>query len=408
MTKKVMISVFVAAAAVIVLPQMAFAQDSPADRAADVESRIGTEQELNNLSDAAKEAEKAPDAKAPEAKAVEAVPEETAPEAKPVEKAPDAKAPEAKHVETVEAAKKPAEEEKKPAPKTVEFGIMAVWEGTGGINAERPEYAMSLAIAPQLKFKHDLNLALRFTANYAMLGRMENSYDWVIDDFILEFTAPKALSVGSLKTAMFNIGAAVRYYVPVSWNSRQADSLGQFRGILKLSLKFWKMYLGAEANGQYYMNKYYATNLNDSPNAPDWVFSMGSDEFVENNTWYGFGQTFIVGITPVDGLDVTFSWANYQSRRYDLSNDPMKRQNNLPGEQFWSYSWRFVTDVTYSFGELPAVKNSYLKDTLLSSFAVSVGYFCFAPQLQNGGRTTSFNPFDPKYGQFYIDLAIAY
>ena len=41
-------------------------------------------------------------------------------------------------------------------------------------------------------------------------------------------------------------------------------------------------------------------------------------------------------------------------------------------------------------------------------FYVAVGYSMFAPVYQNGGHKVSYNPFDPKYGQVYLDLMVIY
>jgi hypothetical protein len=67
-----------------------------------------------------------------------------------------------------------------------------------------------------------------------------------------------------------------------------------------------------------------------------------------------------------------------------------------------------VSDATYNLGALPWLSPGRFRDKVLSRTFLSLGYYILAPQLQNGGRERSLNPFNPKYAKVYLDLMVIY
>jgi hypothetical protein len=335
------------------------------------------------------------------------------PAAKPEEPAVKPKAEQEEKFSTAVALN---EGEEPPSKKKLDWGLMVLLEYGTNINRDRPDYYGSVMLAPAFKFMYDHAFSVKFSAVYEFLDRIEN-YGWAMDDLILEYAYNKGVWDRKKPVDMsVNLGASFRYYVPISLNSRLADSGGQIRFIGRSAFQVWKFRFGLDFNGQKYFNKYLTWDTAETPGDPSWINEMGKDEYVENNTDFGLGEKLYVIASPIDGLDFTVSYAWLQSKRYDIihTDDPedVKYLNGgkvLPGRTTWSYSTQFIADVTYSFGEIPAIKKSKkLSVSPLGHLALSVGYSALVPELQNGGAKVSYNPFDPLWGYFYIDLAVVY
>ncbi|MBI5525072.1 MAG: hypothetical protein HY897_01980 [Deltaproteobacteria bacterium] len=293
---------------------------------------------------------------------------------------------------------------------TLGFGFLSTLEGAAGLNRDRPEYLATIYLAPQLKIGATMRAQLNVTVNRAALDRQDNAYGWYQDDFSLEFGH---LKIWQEKRSGIALSASARYYIPVSKMSRDANSYGQARGYLKLSTTLWKFYLAAEGNVQKYFNEYTTWDTSEQPGTTDWFRQAGKDEYIENNTDYGFGETYTLGFSALEGLDLSLIWAMYQSRRYPTG----VRNGDISGSSYlqeprwttWSHMYRFAADATYGIGAIPAVASSeMLKDSLLSNLYVSFGYNILAPQLKRGGAERNLDPFDPKFAALYFDLTFVY
>jgi hypothetical protein len=310
----------------------------------------------------------------------------------------------AQSIEDIQLKKEAAEK------KLLGFGFLSTLEGAMGLNRDRPEYLATTYVAPQLKIGATMRAQLNMTINRAALDRQDNAYGWYQDDFSLEFSH---LKIWQEKRTGITLSARARYYIPVSKQSRDANSYGQARGYLKLSTTLWKFYLAAEGNVQKYFNEYTTWDTSEQPGTTEWFRQAGKDEYIENNTDYGFGQTYTLGFSALEGLDLSLIWAMYQSRRYPTG----VRNGDISGSSYlqeprwttWNHMYRFAADVTYGIGAIPAVAASEaLKDSLLSNFYVSLGYNLLAPQLKRGGAESNLDPFDPKYAALYFDLTFVY
>lgn len=289
------------------------------------------------------------------------------------------------------------------------FGFVGLFEWAGGINKERPEQSITLYAAPQLKIGDAMRLQLNLWAGKELLERQENT-GWDFADASLEFAHLKIWEpLKGLK-----LSGRARWYFPTSLNSRVNDNWGQIRGYLKVSYSVWKVFFSAEVNAQKYFSKFTTTSTADAAKGSyEWYHQGGRDEIIDNNANYGFGETFTAGISPLDGLDISFVWGMYQNRKYDPSvtfaDEYGSSYLQVSRWTTWNHIFRFSADVTYGLGSIPGVdKSPALKDSVLNNFYVSAGYNIMAPQLQNGGKDWSMNPFNPKYGQFYVDLSFIY
>ncbi len=289
------------------------------------------------------------------------------------------------------------------------FGFVGMMEYATNLMKERPEQAMSFYAAPQLKIDKTMRLQLNMWASAEMNPRMEN-YGWRLDDWSVEFAH---LKIFKEPVSGITLSGRVRYYIPISWASRQADSYGQLRGFLKLSTSVWKFYFSVEGNAQKYFSKYTTWNTDETQGSDAWFHRGGYDDYVDNNANYGFGQTYTVTFTPFDGLDLSLIWGMSQIRTYSGDHDLADAYGSSylqdPRWATWNHAYRFVGDVTFGLAALPGVSTSPTwKDSLINNVYLSVGYAASASQLQNGGRTWSLNPFQKKYGQVYLDLALIY
>jgi hypothetical protein len=294
--------------------------------------------------------------------------------------------------------------------KPMDFGFLGTYEGAMGLNRDRPEYFNSLYVAPQIKFGKTMRAQLNMTVNRAFLDRMDNAYGWYADDFSFEYAF---LSIWKEELTGITLSGRARYYIPVSKQSRDAGSYGQARGYFKASTTLWKFYLACELNAQKYFSEYTTTPTTETPGTVEWFHQSGKDEYVENNTDYGLGETFTLGFTVFEGLDLSLIMGLYESRHYrgvtGLSESYGSSYLQQPRWTTWGYLYRYAADITYGLGSIPAIEKSpRLKDSLLSNIYLSFGYNILAPQLKNGGRTSNLDPFDPKFAQLYLDFTMVY
>lgn len=299
---------------------------------------------------------------------------------------------------------------KEEKPPVLDMGFLGTLEGSMGLNIDRPEYYSIVYVAPQLKIMQYMRLQLNMTMNRAILERQDNAFSWTPEDFSLEFAHLRVFQEHFTK---ISISARARYYIPTSKRSQDANSYGQFRGYIKLSYVIWRLYLAAEFNAQKYFNEYYTWNTDEEPGTEKWYHQAGRDEYVENNTSYGFGETYTASINIIEGLDFSLIWGMYQSCKYSPDEGHIESSGSsylkLPRNTVWDHTYRFAIDLTYGIGTLPVIKNSQsLKGTPIPNLYISFGYSIFAPQLKNGGRESNLNPFDPLYSQLYADLSFIF
>lgn len=299
---------------------------------------------------------------------------------------------------------------KEEKPPMLDMGFLGTFEGAMGINADRPEYYALVYVAPQLKIGQYMRLQLNMSMNRAILDRQDNAFSWTPEDFSLEFAH---LKIYKESFTGISLSARARYYIPTSKQSQDANSYGQLRGYVKLSYTVWKLYFAAEFNAQKYFNEYYTWDTKEEVGTDKWYHQAGKDEYVENNTSYGFGETYTGSINIIDGLDFSLIWGMYQSQKYSPDDGHSEASGSsylqIPRKTVWGHTYRFAADLTYGIGSIPAIRDSEtLKGTPVPNLYISLGYSIFAPQLKNGGRESNLNPFDPKYAQLYADLSLIF
>ena len=297
-----------------------------------------------------------------------------------------------------------------PQDQGARFGFFGIWETWANINRDRPETGMWLWLSPQVKWEPAaMRAQLNLKINFDFLKRMDN-YGTYIDDPSLEFAVDRIVQDPD---KIFTLGAKVRYFVPASKASMDANSRGQLRGYLKATVMVWKLMFAAEFNAQKYFNKF-TTWAPDAPAGSDsWFQSMGREDVIENNTSYGLGETLYGTYTPIDGLDISLIWGLIQSRHYQPTTGHGDQYGSSylqdPRWTTWDHAFKFIADVTWNIGAAPSIAESdSLKDSFLTNLYLSAGYFILAPQLQNGGTTRSLNPFNPKYASVYFDVSVVY
>jgi len=294
-------------------------------------------------------------------------------------------------------------------PSLLGFGFVGLVEYATNIYKERPEQSVSFYAAPQLKIDKTMRLQLNMWAAADMMKRMDN-YGWRLEDWSVEFAHFK---IYREPVTGITLSGRARYYIPLSKASRDADSYGQLRGYLKLSASLWKFYFSVEGNAQKYFSKYTTWSTSEDQGSKGWFGRAGYDEYVDNNANYGFGQTYTLSFSVIDGLDLSAIWGMSQIRMYDGDHSLADRSGSsyLQDARWttWSHQYRFIGDLTFGLGALPGVAESdYWKNSLINNIYLSVGYSISAPQLQNGGKDWTMNPFLKKYGQVYFDLALIY
>ncbi len=299
---------------------------------------------------------------------------------------------------------------KEEKPPMFDMGFLGTLEGSAGLNADRPEYYSVVYVAPQLKIGQFMRFQLNMTMNRAILERQENAFSWTPEDFSFEFAHLRIFQEPFTK---ISFSARARYYIPTSKPSQDAGSYGQLRGYVKASYTVWRLYLAAEFNAQKYFNEYYTWDTKEETGTQKWYHQAGKDEYIENNTSYGFGETYTASVNITDGLDFSLIWGMYQSQKYSPDDGHPEASGSsylqLPRNTVWGHTYRFAADLTYGIGNIPFIRDSeVLKGTPVPNMYISLGYSIFAPQLKNGGRESNLNPFDPKYAQVYADLSLIF
>ncbi len=283
------------------------------------------------------------------------------------------------------------------------FGFLGLLETAAGFNRDRPELSNLLLLAPQLEIGDKMRLRLNVGLIANWLHRQENPWD--MTDVSIQFAH---LNLYTERVTGVGFSGLVRYYFPTSKESRNNSSHGQLRAIGKASRAFGPVFLSLELNGQKYFSKYTTWN----PASCTGLYCGGFDEVIDNNASYGFGETLTATVTPLAGLDLSAIGGMYQARAYQPDEGHGDQWGSPdvqhPRSTTWAHSFRFVLDATYGLGSLPWLPRSSLKKTILSKTFVSLGYSILAPQLQNGGRERSLNPFNPKYASAYLDVMVLY
>jgi hypothetical protein len=286
------------------------------------------------------------------------------------------------------------------------FGFLGLLETSVGLNRSRPEVSNILMLAPQLKIGDRMRVRLNFSAVRNWLDRQDDPWD--LYDMSLQFSH---LGFYKEKHSGIAFSGYGRWYFPTSKQSRDSGNIGQLRGVGKASRQLGPVFLAFEFNAQKYFYRNMTWSTDEQVGSEEWIRSAGRDGYIDNNADYGFGETFTVAVTPLAGLDVSAIYGLYQTRPYQ----PGEGHSASSGSEYlaqprttnWAHSYRLVLDATYNLGALPPIaRSARLKDSLLAKTYVSLGYYCLAPQLQNGHR--DLNPFNPKYAAAYLDLMVLY
>jgi hypothetical protein len=289
---------------------------------------------------------------------------------------------------------------------TLGFGFLGLLDTSVGLNRDRPELTNILMVAPQLKIGDRMRVRFNFMAVRNWLDRQDNPWD--LYDASLQFSH---LGFWTEKHTGIALSGYARWYFPTSKLSRESGNIGQLRGVGKASRQLGPVYLSFELNLQKYFYRWTTWDTSESPGSDEWVRSNGRDGYIDNNASYGFGETFTAAVTALPGLDLSAIYGLMQTRPYqpDDAHSAASGSSYLESARVtnWAHSFRLVLDATYNLGALPPVaRSARLKDSLLAKTFVSIGYYCLAPQLQNGHR--DLNPFNPKYSYAYFDLMVVY
>ena len=260
------------------------------------------------------------------------------------------------------------------------FGLQAILENGTGINRDRPTSYTFLYLAPQLK----LLGTLRFQANLGLivnhLAREPNP--WNLTDWALQLSD---LSIWKERVSGINVSGYLRYSFSSSVESRNHDRYGVLRANLKLGRSIGPFYLSAELNGLRFFHRYTTSD-------PSRWIEEGN--MVSNPEW-GLNERVTIGYSPTSRLTLSVVWAmtqlsDYEGSGSELSGSLFARARST---DIWEHTFNCVLDMTYSLGD---------------AVYLSGGYSILAPQIQNGGHDRSIDPFNPKYGQVYVDLVLLY
>lgn len=284
----------------------------------------------------------------------------------------------AQGVADVEARKSVESEDSK-----FDFGFFGVLETATGLNADRPEVGSLLQVAPQLKYReiYRLQLNMGFLWNY--LDRAVNPWDFT--DWSLQLSDLRLLHEDRFG---LNLSGNLRYYIPMSVASRNADSRGALRGLAKVDLPVWRLNFGVNLMGLYRFAKYTTADPTRWTD-PDKMLSNGM---------VSFGEGFEIGYSPIDRINIGLSWTFYQhqdyhpSQPYDgsgssfIADEP--RQNDV-----WEHTWAAGAEVSVN---------------VWKPFHVALGYSSASPVLLEHRRGVHYNPFDAQAAQVYVDLVMIY
>lgn len=263
------------------------------------------------------------------------------------------------------------------------FGFLGILETASGINRDRPTVYNLLWLAPQLKYKQIYRLQLNMGLYGYYLSRDPNPWD--LTDWSLQLSD---LLIYQEKKTKLGFSGNIRYYLPTSKKSRNQNSRGALRALFKVTRTVWKLYFGVEL-----MFYYYFSRLATADPERWW-----DPEYMESNPQATLAQRIIVSYSPLKQLTFSFLWTWYQTQDYSPDEPYTGVGSTLVSgrpriNDKWDYSWSCIFDVTYNVWKY---------------FYIAAGYSIFAPALQNGGADVSYNPFNAKYGQVYLDLMMIY
>ncbi len=300
----------------------------------------------------------------------------------------------AQSLEDIELKKAKAlklKKQKKSVWKDFKFGFLGIVETAAGINADRPEVATLLYFVPQLKYKirYRLQLNMGFYGYY--LNRSTNPWDftdWSLQASALNFWKDK-------KYTKIALSANLRYYIPLSVKSRFNNRRGALRGMIKATRAVWKLYFGFEFAAYYHFAKYTTTNTAMEAASSNIVMSEG---MIVSNTQAMLSQRLIVSYTPWKRLTLSFLWTFYQMWGYQ------------PSSAYQGVGSTLVTDETRRVDVVDHAYSAIFDATfsVYKWFYIALGYSAFAPVRKGYASGDSWNPFDPLYGQVYLDLMMIY
>jgi len=280
---------------------------------------------------------------------------------------------------------------KKAFWKDLKFGFLGIIETATGVNADRPEVATLLWFAPQIKYKvrYRLQLNMGFYGYY--LTRSTNPWDftdWSLQASALNFWQDK-------KYTKIALSANLRYYLPLSIASRFNDRHGALRGMIKATRAVWKLYFGFEFYAYYHFAKHTTSDTAMVDPADNVVMTEG---MVLSNTQATLAQRLIFSYTPWKRLTLSFLWTFYQMWGYQ------------PSEAYQGVGSTLITE-TVRKNDVVNHAFSAIFDATFSVykwFYIALGYSSFAPVQKGYASGVSWNPFDPLYGQVYLDLMMIY
>jgi hypothetical protein len=284
------------------------------------------------------------------------------------------------------------------------FAFIGLYEQSVGTNADRPDVTSWLYLAPQLKIGDKLRARINFGFMKYWLDRQDNPWDMM--DIQLQLGH---LRLYREKYTGIDFSGHLRYYIPVSKQSRNEGSYGQLRGTAKMARTFGKkFYASFEFNLQKYFHRYTTWSTDETQGATDWYRTADRSDYVDNNADYGMGETFLGTFSPIDGLDLSVIYGLMQTRQYEGGSASDRYGSSLVNGRMtrWVYGSRLYLDATACLSLLPWWKDSYAKQQILNRSYVSVGYANISPQLYNGH--THYTPFDPIFGYAYLDLMFMY
>ena len=262
-------------------------------------------------------------------------------------------------------------------------GVIGLYETGASINKDRPSFYNMFWVAPQLKYKQTYKLQLNMGLYKYYLNRSVNPWD--LTNWAIQFSD---LAIYKEKYTDLLFAGDLRYHLPTSKNSRNNDSYGSFRALLRVSRAYWKMNFKTEFMGYWHFSKY-----NTSDTSRWW-----GEYNIASNPWITLGQKLEASYSPIEDLSLTATWTFYQVQDYYpekayqgtgstfITENP--RKNDL-----WDFNFDCYLDVNYH---------------VYKWFYVSAGYAVYAPVLQNGGHNASYNPFDAKFGNMYLDVLFVY
>ena len=269
------------------------------------------------------------------------------------------------------------------------FGMLGIVETASGINADRPTVSTLLYAAPQLKYKQIYRLQLNMGFYGYYLDRDPNPWDLM--DWSIQLSS---LKLYTEKRSKITMSGNLRYYLPLSIESRWKESRGYARALLKLNRTVWKLYFGVELMAYYHFARW--STVNAAAKVSDHTYL--TEDMMANNAQATFAERVIVSYSPIEKLTFSFMWTWMQLMDYQPGSAydgvgstflaDVERKNDL-----WDHAFSAIFDVTWNVWKW---------------FYLAGGYSVMAPVHQNMGKKVSWNPFDPLYGQVYLDLMVIY